>query len=203
MARRRRRGRAGRIMWFLVLAAALVATGLVIHSSKPAWYAKLWYPMNYTTAINREAAATGLDPALLAALIWRESDFDPASRSHRGAVGLTQVLPSTAREIAAADNPPVGRPTDLADPEVNIAYGAWYLRALIERNNGSVEDGLAAYNAGAGNLAKWKQQAASSGHTFRVPDDIPFPETKAYVKDILDAWTIYRRTYGDELNPPT
>ena len=66
-----------------------------------------------------------------------------------------------------------------------------------------MEDGLAAYNAGAGNLTKWKQQAVASGHTFRVPEDIPFPETKAYVQDILDAWAIYRRTYGDELNPPT
>ena len=66
-----------------------------------------------------------------------------------------------------------------------------------------MEDGLAADNAGAGNLTKWKQQAGASGHTFRVPEDIPFPETKAYVQDILDAWAIYRRTYGDELNPPT
>lgn len=190
-------------MWFLVIAAALVATGLVIHSAKPAWYAKYWYPLEYTKAINREAAATGLDPALVAALIWRESDFDPSSRSHQGAVGLTQVLPSTAREIAASPDPPVGRPADLADPEVNIAYGTWYLRSLIDRNGGSVVDGLAAYNAGAANLLRWKQQAASSGHTFQVPDDIPFPETKAYVQDILDAWTIYRRTYGDDLNPPT
>jgi soluble lytic murein transglycosylase len=190
-------------MWFVVIAAVLVAAGLVIHSAKPAWYAKLWYPMNYSAAINREAGATGLDPALIAALIWRESDFEPASESHRGAVGLTQVLPSTAREIAAAHNAPVGRAADLADPEVNIAFGAWYLRQLIDRNNGSVEDGLAAYNAGAGNLTKWKQQALASGHTFRVPEDIPFPETKAYVEDILDAWSIYRRTYEDQLNPPT
>lgn len=203
MARRRRRGRAGRILWFLVLAVALVATGLVIHSAKPAWYAKFWYPLDYAGAINREGAATGLDPALIASLIWRESGFDPTSRSARGAVGLTQVLPSTAREIATSENAPVGRAADLADPEVNIAFGAWYLRSLIDRNGGSVEDGLAAYNAGAGNLTRWKQQALTAGHTFRVPEDIPFPETKAYVQDILDAWAIYRRTYGDELNPPT
>ena len=202
MGRRRRRGRLGRILWFLVIAGAIVAVGLVIHSAKPAWYARLWYPLEYQQAINREAKAGGLDPALVAALVWRESDFDPSSRSHRGAVGLTQVLPSTAREIAAAPSPPVGRPADLADPEVNIAYGTWYLKSLIEQNGGSVPDGLAAYNAGAGNLAKWKQQAVASGHTFRVPEDIPFPETRAYVQDILDAWSIYRRTYGDQLAPP-
>ncbi len=190
-------------MWLLVLVAALVGAGLVIHSTKPAWYAKYWYPLEYSKAINREASATGLDPALLAALIWRESDFDPSSRSARGAVGLTQVLPSTAREIEAADHPPVGSARDLADPEVNIAYGAWYLRQLIDNSGGSIEEGLAAYNAGAGNLAKWKQQALDSGHQFRAPDDIPFPETKAYVQDILDAWAIYRRTYGDDLAAPT
>jgi len=201
MARRRRRVRPVRLLWLLIFAAALVGAGLVIHSAMPAWYARYWYPLEYVTPINREAAATGLDPALVAALIWRESGFDASSRSHRGAVGLTQVLPSTAAEIAASDTPPVGRSVDLADPEVNIAYGAWYLRSLIDQNGGSVEEGLAAYNAGAGNLARWKQRAAASGHTFQVPGDIPFPETKAYVNDILNAWAIYRRTYGDRLNP--
>jgi len=192
-----------RLLWLLIFAAALVGAGLVVHSAMPAWYAKYWYPLDYVKPINREAAATGLDPALIAALIWRESGFDPSSKSHRGAVGLTQVLPSTATDIAAAKTPPVGRPSDLADPEVNIAYGAWYLRSLIDHSGGSVEEALAAYNAGVGNLARWKQRAVASGHTFQVPEDIPFPETKAYVSDVINAWAIYRRTYGDRLNPPT
>ena len=79
-------------MWLLILAAAIVGAGLIIHSAMPAWYAKYWYPLEYVKPINREAAVTGLDPALIAALIWRESDFDPTSRSGRGAVGLTQQL---------------------------------------------------------------------------------------------------------------
>ena len=203
MARGRRRRRGRRLIWVVVIIGALVATGMVIHSSKPAWYAKFWDPLDYQTAINREAQIDGLDPALLASVIWRESGFDPAARSHRGAVGLTQVLPSTAREIAASPNPPVGRAVDLADPEVNIAYGAWYLGTLIDRYDGSVPDALAAYNAGAANLAKWKQQALARGGQFRLPDDIPFPETKAYVQDILAAWTVYRRTYGDQLAAPS
>lgn len=203
MARARRRSRGPRLVWLVIIIGALVATGMVIHASKPAWYAKFWYPLDYQTAINREARADGLDPALLASLIWRESGFDPASRSPRGAVGLTQVLPSTAREIAASPNPPVGRAADLADPEVNIAFGAWYLRTLIDRYGGSVPEALAAYNAGAANVTTWKRQALARGGELRLPDDIPFPETKAYVEDILAAWTTYRRTYGDQLAAPS
>ncbi len=203
MARRRGCRRARCIIWVVILGLALVAVGLIIHSSQPAWYARFWYPIGYQQAINREARLTGLDPALLAAVIWRESDFDPTARSSRGAVGLTQVLPSTAADITTAPNPPVGRLADLMDPEVNIAYGAWYLRSLIDRHGGSVVEGLSAYNAGSSNLTKWKQQALASGHAFQVPADVPFPETKAYVEDILDAWPIYRRTYGDQLAAPT
>ncbi len=203
MARRRGCRRARCVIWVVILGLALVAVALIIHSSQPAWYARFWYPIGYQQAINREARLTGLDPALLAAVIWRESDFDPTARSSRGAVGLTQVLPSTAANIAAAPNPPVGRPADLMDPEVNIAYGAWYLRSLIDHHGGSVVEGLSAYNAGSSNLTKWKQQALASGHAFQVPADVPFPETKAYVKDIMDAWPIYRRTYGDQLDAPT
>ncbi len=203
MARRRGCRRARCVIWVVILGLALVAVALVIHSSQPAWYARFWYPIGYQQAINREARLQGLDPALLAAVIWRESDFDPTARSSRGAVGLTQVLPPTAADIAAAPNPPVGRLADLMDPEVNIAYGAWYLRSLIDRHGGSVVEGLSAYNAGSANLTKWKQQAFTSGHAFQFPADVPFPETKAYVEDILDAWTIYRRTYGDQLAAPT
>ncbi len=203
MARRRGCRRARCVIWVVILGLALVAVALIIHSSQPAWYARFWYPIGYQQAINREARLTGLDPALLAAVIWRESDFDPTARSSRGAVGLTQVLPSTAADIAAAPNPPVGRPADLMDPEVNIAYGAWYLRSLIDHHGGSVVEGLSAYNAGSSNLTKWKQQALASGHAFQVPADVPFPVTKAYVEDIMDAWPIYRRTYGDQLDAPT
>ncbi len=203
MARRRGRRCARCVIWVVILGLGLVAAALVIHSSKPAWYARIWYPIGYQKAINREARLTGLDPALLAAVIWRESDFDPTARSSRGAVGLTQVLPSTAADIAAAPNAPVGHLADLMDPEVNIAYGAWYLRWLINRHGGSVVEGLAAYNAGPSNMTKWKQQALTAGHAFQVPADVPFPETKAYVEDIMDAWPIYRRTYGDQLAAPT
>lgn len=199
MARRRGRRRGRRLLGLLVLLGALVAVGLAVHQSMPAWYARLWYPLDYEQAINRDAALNGLDPALVAAVAWRESGFDPAAESHRGAVGLMQVLPSTARYIESRDDAPPGRAVDLADPEVNISFGAWYLRHLIDLHGGSVPAALTAYNGGPDNLRKWRAAAAARGVEFRIPEDIPFDETQKYVTDVMDAWAIYRQAYGDRL----
>jgi len=199
--RRRRRSRARRLLGIVLVIAALVAVGLAIHQSKPAWYARLWYPLEYDAAINRDARLNGLDPALVAAVVWRESDYDPAAESHKGAVGLMQVLPSTARFIESQGDPPPGNARDIRDPEVNISYGSWYLRHLIDLHDGSVPAALAAYNAGPDNLRKWRVDATSKGAELRVPEDIPFPETRKYVTDVLEAWPIYREAYGERLGP--
>lgn len=186
----------------LVLVGALVGVGVLVHRSMPAWYAKAWYPLKYEVGINHEAALNGLDPALVAAVVWRESDFDASARSPKGAVGLMQVMPATARFIASSPQPPAGSAGDLADPAVNLAFGSWYLRWLINRHLGSVPEALAAYNGGPANVTEWKRRAEAAGKTLRVPDDIPFVETRAYVTDVLLAWGIYRRTYADRLAPP-
>lgn len=198
MARRRRR-RGRRLLGLLVVVGVLVAVGLAVHQSMPGWYARMWYPLDYEVAINRDAALNGLDPALVAAVAWRESGFDPAAESHRGAVGLMQVLPSTARYIESRDDAPPGRAVDLADPEVNISFGAWYLRHLTDLHGGSVPAALTAYNGGPDNLRKWRAAAAARGVEFRIPEDIPFDETRKYVTDVMDAWAIYREAYGDRL----
>lgn len=198
MARRRRR-RGRRLLGLLVVVGVLVAVGLAVHQSMPGWYARMWYPLDHEAAINRDAALNGLDPALVAAVAWRESGFDPAAESHRGAVGLMQVLPSTARYIESRDDAPVGRAVDLADPEVNISFGAWYLRHLTDLHGGSVPAALTAYNGGPDNLRKWRAAAAARGVEFRIPEDIPFDETRKYVTDVMDAWAIYREAYGDRL----
>lgn len=204
MGRRRRRGARGRrALAMLVIAGAAVALGLAVHQSQPGWYARLWYPLAYEDAINRDARRYGLDPALVAAMVWRESDFDPTARSSRGAEGLMQVLPSTARFIASQANPPSGSPGDIRDPNVNVSYGTWYLRYLLDRHGNSVPQALAAYNAGPENLRRWKAAALARGTEFRIPDDIPFPETSTYVTDVVDAWGVYREAYGDRLGPAT
>ncbi len=200
MGRRRRRGRRGRrLLAALVIVGAAVAAGLAVHQSMPAWNARLWYPLAHEKAINRDAARNGVDPALIAAVIWRESDFDAGATSPKGAVGLMQVMPTTASFIAGQDDPPPGSADALTDPEVNISYGSWYLRYLLDRHDGSVPAALAAYNAGPENLRKWRDLAAARGVDLRVPEDIPFEETRAYVRDVTDAWPRYREAYGDRL----
>ena len=201
MARRRRRSRGRGILVFLLIIAALVAVGLSIHQSKPAWYARWLHPLEYDAAINRDARLNGLDPALVASVIWRESDYDPNAESPKGAVGLMQVLPSTARFIASQGDPPPGNARDIRDPEVNISYGSWYLRYLIDMHDGSVPAALAAYNAGPDNMRKWRASAVATGTELRVPEDIPFEETRKYVTDVLAAWPIYREAYGERLGP--
>lgn len=183
----------------LVMVGGVVAVGLAVHQSMPAWYARLWYPLAYEDAIKRDARLNGLEPALVAAVVWRESDYDPNAVSSRGAEGLMQVLPSTARFIASQPDPPPGNARDIRDPEVNVSYGSWYLRHLLDRHEGSVPLALAAYNGGPENLRRWKAGALARGAEFRIPDDIPFEETRNYVTSVMDAWTVYREAYGDRL----
>lgn len=183
----------------LVIVGAAVAVGLAVHQSMPGWYARMWYPLDYEAAINRDARLNGVDPALVAAMTWRESGFDAAAESGRGAVGLMQVLPSTARFIESQPDPPPGRAIDIRDPEVNVSYGTWYLRYLLDRHGGSVPAALAAYNAGPDNLRKWREAALARGADLRVPEDIPFTETRNYVNDVMAAWPLYREAYGDRL----
>lgn len=200
VGRRRRRGSRGRrVLAGLVLVGALVAVGLAVHQAMPGWYARMWYPLGYEAQINRDARLNGVDPALVAAMTWRESGFDPAARSGRGAVGLMQVLPSTARFIASQPQPPPGRAADIRDPEVNISYGTWYLRYLLDRHGGSVPAALAAYNAGPDNMRRWREAALARGANLRVPEDIPFAETREYVEDVMKAWPLYREAYAGRL----
>jgi soluble lytic murein transglycosylase len=189
--------------WLLVLLLFLGLLGgawYAVHQAMPAWYARLWYPLEYAPAIRQEAARNGLDPALVAAVIDTESGFAPDSVSHEGAVGLMQLLPQTARFVAGLPDRPSPSPENLQDPAVNIAYGTRYLRYLIDRN-GSVDLALAAYNGGEANLTRWLEEARARGTSLRVPDEIPFPETRGFVARVRHVTPIYRRAYGDRLGP--
>jgi len=202
-ARPRPRGRR-RLVWLLVVLATLGVLGAAwyeVHRTMPAWYARLWYPLEYEGAIRAEATRNGLDPAFVAAVIEAESGFVPDSRSERGAVGLMQVLPETARSIARQPGRPSPPPVRLEVPEVNIAYGTRYLRQLIDRH-GDIDLALAAYNAGGSNVERWLAEARDSGQPLDVPDDIPFPETRAFVERVGESTDIYRRAYGDRLGAP-
>lgn len=191
-----------RLAWLLLVLVALGALGAAwyqVHQTMPGWYARLWYPLEYEDAIRAEAARNDLDPALVAAVINTESGFVPDSRSQEGAVGLMQLLPDTAEFVTRLPDRPSPPPDRLEVPEVNIAYGARYLRYLLDRHHGDLDLALAAYNGGEQNLQDWIGQAEAEGRELSVPDDIPFPETRGFVAKVQKAIPIYRRAYGDRL----
>ena len=148
-------------------------------------------------AIRTQAREKRLDPSLIAGVIYAESKFND-STSSAGALGMMQLLPSTAHFIAQRTGGTRFTTADLATPDINIAYGSWYLRYLLDRYGGDEVLALAAYNGGMGNVDRWVAEAGAQGRRLQV-SDIPFPETRAYVQRVLDARQRYRRTYPREL----
>jgi soluble lytic murein transglycosylase len=154
-------------------------------------------PLRHQDAIRKQAHDKRLDPSLIAGVIYAESKFSD-STSSAGALGLMQLLPSTAHFIAQRSGGTRFTTADLSTPEINIAYGSWYLRYLLDRYGGDEVLALAAYNGGMGNVDRWVADAGARGERLDVAD-IPFPETQAYVQRVLDARREYRRTYAGEL----
>ncbi len=172
----------------LVLAAAGAGVVAWVVDSQPDWYLRARYPMRYETIVRSHARNYDLPPALLAAVIYTESRFDPSARSEAGAIGLMQLLPDTAQGIATRTGGDHFVVDDLLDPEINVRYGSWYLRNLLDRYH-DLRTALAAYHAGQGNVDEWLADG----------DGIRFPETRHYVDSVLDAQRVYADVYGDEL----
>jgi soluble lytic murein transglycosylase len=194
-ARKRRvaRRRVGVLVLF-ALACTLVVAVLpsLKHAAK-----EITLPLRHEDIIRQQAAAKGLDPSLVAAVIYAESKFTNAT-SAAGAEGLMQITPATAHAIATRTGGVAFRTADLSTPQVNIAYGTWYLRHLLDHYDQNVVATLAAYNAGMGNADRWVAEARARGTTL-TPHAIPFGETRHYVEKVLDAQGRYRREYAHEL----
>jgi soluble lytic murein transglycosylase len=158
---------------------------------------RIGLPLEHSTVIRQQAREKGLRPELIAAVIYAETRFN-ARRSPAGAEGLMQLLPSTAQFIAKRSGGTAFETADLADPEVNIRYGSWYLRYLLQRYDGSELEAVAAYNAGMGNVDRWIAKARSEARQFSE-SDIGFPETRAYVDRVFGAERDYRSVHGREL----
>ena len=154
-------------------------------------------PLRHDDIIRQQASDKGLDPALVAAVIYEESRFRDQT-SHAGARGLMQLTPETADFIARRSGGVRFKHSDLATPQINIAYGAWYLRYLIDHYEGSESLAIAAYNAGQTNVDAWVERAGGLGQ-FDSARHIPFPETRAYVQNVQDRRREYRENYADEL----
>jgi soluble lytic murein transglycosylase len=158
---------------------------------------ELTLPLQHEDIIRQQARAKNLDPALLAAMIYQESKFQDRTSS-AGAKGLMQILPSTAQFIAHKSGGTAFELRDLGTPQINISYGSWYLRYLINRYDGNVTLAVAAYNAGEHNVDIWVQRAGGDQH-FDPSTDIPFPETRNYVASVMEHRKLYRQKYSAEL----
>jgi soluble lytic murein transglycosylase len=160
-------------------------------------YDDLNLPLSYSQIIRQQAAQKHLDPALVAAVIYAETKFD-SRPSSAGAEGLMQILPQTAEFLARRSGATTFQVSDLENPAVNIAYGSYYLRYLLNEYGGSEVLALAAYNGGETNVNKWLDIAHSAGRPFTV-SQIPFPQTQAYVLKVMQAQRDYRHTYAGQL----
>ena len=154
-------------------------------------------PLSHVEVIRQQAAAQHLDPALIAAVIYAESKFDPRP-SPAGAQGLMQILPATAYFIARLSGGTSFTASDLATPSINVAYGSYYLRYLLDHFGGNEMLAVAAYNGGVSNVDSWVARAEADGRTLTL-GAIPFGETRAYVQRVLRAQRDYRAAYAHEL----
>jgi soluble lytic murein transglycosylase len=152
---------------------------------------ELTLPLRHEDVIRQQSREKSVDAALIAAVIYAESKFSD-STSSAGARGLMQITPETAQDVERHSGGTTFKLGDLSDPEINIRYGTFRLRELLERYDGDVVAALAAYNAGPTNVDRW------GGSDLKV-QDIPFPETRAYVEGVLEKQGAYRDKYAKEL----
>jgi len=185
----------GTLATFVALGLATLLAVIVLDLSHAV--RKIGLPLTNTGVIREQAAQKHLDPALIAAVIYAETKFDPRPSS-AGAEGLMQVLPDTAYFVAHLSGGVRFTASDLTTPSVNVAYGSYYLRYLLDRYHGNEMLALAAYNGGLANVDSWVAQAGAAGRRMSAAE-IPFAETRAYVQRVLAAQQAYRSAYPREL----
>lgn len=180
--------------WYRVVPVALVlllGVTSFVYSFGPSLLFKPMYPLEHESEITASASAHGVDPYLVAAIIRSESSWDERASSHRGAIGLMQLMPETASDMVEKGlvDPNRFSVDRLTDPATNIEFGCAYLSYLMMYFNGATDKAVAAYNAGMGNVDIWTQ----GGDILH--NAITFPETQAYLVRVTMAQTRYRELY--------
>jgi len=150
---------------------------------------EILYPLAYWNTIKKVSAEHDIDPFLLLAVMREESRFDPEAHSPAGAIGLMQLMPQTARRTARSLKLDIN---DIFDIETNVKLGTHYLNGLIKKF-GSVPVALAAYNAGEHRVKKWLKNGNYDAFDEFI-EDIPFKETRKYIKRIVTTYFQYRKT---------
>jgi soluble lytic murein transglycosylase len=168
-----------------ILIVAVAASFTYLRVGEPAWFQRVRYPLQYEQIVRGHAKNYRLDPALLAAVIYQESKFEADAKSEAGAIGLMQLQPETAKGIALRTGGSRFRTSDLYTPEINVRYGSWYLRHLLNKYDDE-RLALAAYNAGQSNVDEWRAEGKG----------IQFSETRAYVDRVAELKEVYRTAHG-------
>lgn len=178
------------ILWFF-----LILTLLVVFTF-PRWI-QYFYPLPHKELVYRYAEAYNVDPHLVFAIIRNESQFKTDAESSRGARGLMQLMPETARWAAQKVGLKDYNEARLNDPEINIQLGCWYLSDLSREFKGRLPVVIAAYNAGRGNVREWLMKGIWDGSRENL-NDIPFVETRNHVRRVLNDYEIYQAVYEED-----
>jgi soluble lytic murein transglycosylase len=187
---RRRKLRLGRLLGLAALVAVIVGA-IVVFLLPSKVVQEFLLPLRHEDIIRQQSQDKGVDASLIAAVIYAESRFTDQT-SEADARGLMQITPETARDIERLSGGETFVLEDLSNPDINIRYGTFYLRHLLDVFDGNEVAALAAYNAGPGNAAEWGGSGLEIG-------DIEFSETRGYVEQVLDKREEYRRKYAEEL----
>lgn len=194
LRQRREEERQRRALIMAVVVFALALAVYFLSQSEPVQRRYL-YPYPYQELVELYAKANGVDSALVASVIMNESRFQNDARSSRGAIGLMQIMPETAQWIALQLGDDNFSLEKLREPETNIRYGVWYLAELQREFAGNNILALAAYNAGRGTVRDWIEEG-DWPWTFHALDKIPYPETRSYVKNVLQNRIRYEKLYS-------
>jgi soluble lytic murein transglycosylase len=181
----------GRLLIVVLLVAAGAVAAVILTETpvnRPAFIDRLEYPLDYGDSVRSSAARNRLDAALVAAVIYEESRFRSHATSKVGAMGLMQIKPETGETIARRTGGTGFQTSDLYDPDVNIRYGSWYLRQLIDKY-GSERLALAAYNAGESTVDHWLAEGKGIAAT----------DVRSYVDKVESTKKVYRHAYGGDL----
>ncbi|TEB09546.1 lytic transglycosylase domain-containing protein [Pelotomaculum propionicicum] len=191
---RRRINNKGKLkLWTIIVFFIIVL--LLIQNADKVW--RYFYPFPYRQITINHAEAYNLDPYLLASIMKAESGFDRSAVSPKGARGLMQIMPDTGQWVARQLGSPAFAPDQLFDPDTNIRFGAWYIADLKKEFHGDIVLVLAAYNGGRGNVEEWVASKNLTGGNSTI-DQIPFPETRNFVRKVLLYHRIYSHLYGQE-----
>lgn len=179
------------VLMYRSLRKAWPQLATVEQDTVPAYFIRMYYPLKHGEEIDEYSKERGLDSNLVRALILQESYYNPKAKSRVGATGLMQLMPPTAKEHAARLRIPFAI-SRLENPEVNVRIGTYHLKMLVNMFSGNTYLAVASYNAGQGNVMKWRR-AAPKKPMDEFIESIPFPETRNYVKRVTMLRSAYSR----------